>query len=417
MNKDFLKQLNVLYVEDQDDIRNFTSNILSSFLNQLIVCKNGEEGLSEFKKSSNIDLIITDINMPKMNGLEMVRLINQINPNIPTITTTAHTDSSFYKKSIDLGITSYCLKPLDLYELVKNITISLEHKFLKKELSNSKKDLSENEILEIINKQDSQVAIYEGNKQLFVNENFSKVFEKFNLNLEESLIDKEQYNLKDVDLKTVLWLEFIANLESQNVLIKLNIENRNKIFKLNVSKLKKDKDYFVVSLYDITNLNEKSNLFEYKYNHDLTTGLYNLNKFQKLFAIESKRVRRYRKSLSIIKFDIQNLDSNVEYYDNLLINITELINKNVREHDINFKAEKSSFLILLPETDLDGALNVSYKLEELLNNILEEQDISKKSCFGVVELNSDDDESSFLQRVSNALKQSLNSEEERVFYL
>jgi len=45
MNKNFLKQLNILYVEDQDEIRNFTSNILSSFVNKLIVCSNGEEGL------------------------------------------------------------------------------------------------------------------------------------------------------------------------------------------------------------------------------------------------------------------------------------------------------------------------------------------------------------------------------------
>jgi response regulator RpfG family c-di-GMP phosphodiesterase len=136
MNKDFLKQLTVLYVEDQDEIRTFTSNILSSFLKKLIVCSNGEEGIDSFKKNPDINLIITDINMPKMNGLEMVKRINQLNPNIPTITTTAHTDSNFYKKSIDLGITSYCLKPLDLYELIKNITKLLEHKILKEDIKN-----------------------------------------------------------------------------------------------------------------------------------------------------------------------------------------------------------------------------------------------------------------------------------------
>jgi len=413
MNKNFLTQLTILYVEDQDEIRNFTSNILSSFVKKLVICSDGQEGLDAFKNNPEIDLIITDINMPKMNGLEMVKNINQINPSIPTITTTAHTDSNFYKKSIELGITSYCLKPLDLYELMKNITKSLEHKFLNKELKKESTDLSKtDEIVEVLNNQDSFVAILHEGKEVFANESFLKSFKEFTINLEDSMIDKEQYSFSN----EIPWYEFISNLDKQNVLVKLKIEDSEKIFKLNVSKIEKEKNYFLVSLYDITNLNEKSNLFEYKYNHDLITGLYNLNKFHKIFSLESKRVRRYRKSLSLIKLEIQNIDENIVSYEDLLINISELITKNVREHDINFKAEQSAFLILLPETDLDGALNVAYKLEELLNIMLEEKNFSKKSCFGIVELNNDDNEELIMKRVSLALNKSLDNQEERVSY-
>ncbi|WP_428022878.1 response regulator [Arcobacter sp.] len=411
MNKDFLKQLNILYVEDQDEIRNFTSNILNNFVNKLIVCNNGEEGLITFKENQDVNLIITDINMPKMNGLEMISQINKINPNIPTITTTAHTDSNFYKKSIDLGITSYCLKPLDLYELIKNITKLLEHKFLAEKLNNEIDLSNSSDTMELLNKQDSFVAIFKKDKQFLSNELFSKTFKNLEINLEDSLIDKEQYSQED---KTP-WLEYIANLEDQSTLINLKIDDLNKIFKIDVSKLKNEEDAYVVSLFDVTNLNEKSNLFEYKYNHDLITGLYNLNKFHKIFSIESKRVRRYRKSLSIIKLAIENIDEKITY-EELMNDITELINKNVREHDINFKVEESSFLILLPETDLDGALNVAYKLEELLNDMLESKGTNKKSCFGVVELNNDDNEDLFLKRVSSALKKALNNEDERVSY-
>ena len=56
-------------------------------------------------------------------------------------------------------------------------------------------------------------------------------------------------------------------------------------------------------------------------------------------------------------------------YISLLNQIKESINENIREFDINFKWDESSFMMMLPETDLDGAINVAYKLEERLNKI------------------------------------------------
>ncbi len=414
MNKDFFKQLNILYVEDQEEIRNFTSNILNAIVGNLIVSNNGEEGLEAFKNNSNIDLIIADINMPKMNGLEMIKRINEINSNIPSIVTTAHTDSSFYKKSIELGINSYCLKPLDLYELIKNITKCLEHKFLKNIIHNSNYNFDDS-IIELLNKQDSLVAVIEDGVIVAQNDIFSKNFKVFDINLEKILLDKEQFSTKE-ELKTTPWYEFIANLENENVLIKVKVVDVTRTFKLNVTKIEKEKRYFLVSLFDITNLNEKSNLFEYKYNHDLITGLYNLNKFHKIFSIESKRVRRYRKDLSLIKLSVQNIDEKIISYEDFLNDISELIKNNIREHDICFKVEKSSFLVLLPETDLDGALNVSYKLENILNTMLSNKKLSQYSCFGVVELKNDDNEDLILQRVTSALNKALKSDEERVVY-
>lgn len=415
MNKDFFKQLNILYVEDQEEIRNFTSNILNSIVGNLTVCSDGEEGLESFKNNPDIDLIIADINMPKMNGLEMIKRINEINSNIPSIVTTAHTDSSFYKKSIELGINSYCLKPLDLYELIKNITKCLEHKFLKKEIHSKEFDF-EDSTIELLNNQDSLIAILEDGKIVAKNDIFSKNFKVFDINLEKILLDKELFLPNKEELKNISWYEFISSLDKENVLIKIKVVDVTRIFKLNVTKIEKEKTYFLVSLFDITNLNEKSNLFEYKYNHDLITGLYNLNRFHKIFSIESKRVRRYRKDLSLIKLSVRNIDEKIISYEDFLNDISELIKNNIREHDICFKSEESTFLVLLPETDLDGALNVSYKLEDILNTMLVNKKLPQHSCFGVVELKNDDNEELILQRVSSALNKALKSEEERVFY-
>ena len=142
MNKELLKNLKILYVEDQEDINIFTSDILNSFVKELISASNGEEGLNAFKENQDIDLIITDINMPKLNGLEMYKEISKIKKDVPVIITSAHTDSSFYQEAISLNISSYTLKPIDLYDLMNNIFKLLEKKYFENSLlSNDLKKL------------------------------------------------------------------------------------------------------------------------------------------------------------------------------------------------------------------------------------------------------------------------------------
>ena len=108
MDKSFLKTINILYVEDEVEVRELTSSFLRKFVNSITLASNGQEGLDIFKKHfhdenlETIDLIITDINMPKLNGLEMITEINKIDHLIPSIVTTAHNDSSFLKEAMNL---------------------------------------------------------------------------------------------------------------------------------------------------------------------------------------------------------------------------------------------------------------------------------------------------------------------------
>ena len=79
MNKEILKNINVLYVEDEEDVREFTSKTISTIVNKVIVACNGKEGLEKFEENKDINLILTDINMPKMGGLEMCAQIRKTN--------------------------------------------------------------------------------------------------------------------------------------------------------------------------------------------------------------------------------------------------------------------------------------------------------------------------------------------------
>ena len=87
-NKEFLQTLTVLYVEDDESIRTSLSNILTKIFAQVIICSDGEDGLNQFKhhtleNKTKLNLIISDINMPNKNGIEMVQEIRELDPRYP----------------------------------------------------------------------------------------------------------------------------------------------------------------------------------------------------------------------------------------------------------------------------------------------------------------------------------------------
>ena len=125
-NYNKLKDITILYCEDEFDLRDVTTDILTQYTKKVYSCENGLIGLNTFKeKRDEIDLIITDINMPELGGLDMVREIKEINDNIPIIVTTAFSNSSYLLDAINLGIDQYVLKPIDIKKLFEKIAKSL----------------------------------------------------------------------------------------------------------------------------------------------------------------------------------------------------------------------------------------------------------------------------------------------------
>jgi diguanylate cyclase (GGDEF)-like protein len=121
-----LKNVVVLYVEDEQLLRDIVTKSLSGFTKKQYVAKDGEEGLALFKTyQDEIDLVITDINMPRMNGLEMSRAIKSINQNVPIIVATAFSNTEYLLEAIDLGIDKYVLKPIDMNKLISMMSKSL----------------------------------------------------------------------------------------------------------------------------------------------------------------------------------------------------------------------------------------------------------------------------------------------------
>lgn len=123
----------ILYVEDDAGIREQLKHFLEYFSSELYVAVDGKEGLELYKKHTP-DIVVTDIKMPIMNGIEMLNSIKELNTRQYAIFTTAHSDNDYLMEAIDLQVDGYILKPIDLDKLESKIEMIIEHISLKKEL-------------------------------------------------------------------------------------------------------------------------------------------------------------------------------------------------------------------------------------------------------------------------------------------
>ncbi len=117
MREENLSQLSVLYVEDDKAIQEEIVEVLELSCKELLVANDGQEGLQLFTKHRP-DIVLSDIRMPKMSGLEMSEAITAIDPQTPIIINSAFNDSSYLLDAIRLGISHYLIKPFRFEELL-----------------------------------------------------------------------------------------------------------------------------------------------------------------------------------------------------------------------------------------------------------------------------------------------------------
>ena len=118
MDMKSLKTINILYVEDDETVVESFGKILKKVFNDVKTALDGEEGLKLFEQNKDtIDFIISDIRMPKMDGLEMIKQIRKIDKDIPCILTTAHGEFDYFVEADSLGVYRYIQKPVNINEL------------------------------------------------------------------------------------------------------------------------------------------------------------------------------------------------------------------------------------------------------------------------------------------------------------
>jgi CheY-like chemotaxis protein len=107
-----LDEITILFVDDDRNTRNMIGTLLKSYCQDVFLASDGREGLKIYKEKRP-DIVISDITMPNMSGLEMCQEIKNIEPNQTISLFTARDNKSCKDRATDIGIDTFLTKPLD----------------------------------------------------------------------------------------------------------------------------------------------------------------------------------------------------------------------------------------------------------------------------------------------------------------
>lgn len=179
----FLKTIDILYVEDEDSVRELLEKRLAKHFGTIYSAPNGEVGLYKFE-TYRPRIVVTDIRMPIMNGIEMLKAIKEKSQDARAIVTTAHSDSEYMIQSIDIGIDKYIVKPVNVDTLVtaiKKIAVGFYNEDMSKEYQRQRAqekiiESTKNVFEQISNSIPSPLALFKDGKSVFMNEKFLELF-------------------------------------------------------------------------------------------------------------------------------------------------------------------------------------------------------------------------------------------------
>ena len=137
----YTKQMTILFVEDHDELRAETTDILKKFFKTIYSCSNGQEALNQYisyekENSSTYDIILSDIRMPIMDGIDLTKNIYKINPEQIIIILSAYDDTKYLLSLINMGIEQFIKKPIDYQELLATF-LNASKKIMQKNVTNT----------------------------------------------------------------------------------------------------------------------------------------------------------------------------------------------------------------------------------------------------------------------------------------
>ena len=200
MKNEFLN-LTLLYVEDDKIIRQNAVEYLNNYCKEVFQAKDGQEALAIYK-AKKPDIIITDIEMPRLNGLEMAKEIRKKDKRTPIIIVTAFTDNKYLLQAVELQLIKYITKPISSKKLKEALTLVLEH-------------LEVDSIL-AINKKSSYDSL---NKTLIIDEKFIKLNNK-ELQLLDLLAKNHHRMVSYEEIENIIWYDNVMSKDALRALVR-----------------------------------------------------------------------------------------------------------------------------------------------------------------------------------------------------
>lgn len=123
--KTLLENFTILYVEDDEIVRKSAVEYLSRVAKEVIEAKDGKDAITLWKKHKP-DIIITDISMPRLNGIDMASYIRANDKDVQIIIATAHSDTDYLLRAVELQLVKYIIKPITKDKLIDALEKSIE---------------------------------------------------------------------------------------------------------------------------------------------------------------------------------------------------------------------------------------------------------------------------------------------------
>lgn len=370
------RDISILYVEDEDLIRNEIFNILSMLCEKVEMAVDGRDGLEKFR-SGSFDLVITDINMPYMNGFEMLREIKLLKPETPAIIISAYSQEEYFLQASKIDvINDYLFKPVKITDLIDRINKHTKKIEEKREYQKTLRLLEQYKLAvdesSILSKTDIKGVI------TYVNDTFCNI-SKYH---RDELIGKPHNIVRHPDMP-------------QNVFKNMwkTIKEDKKIWQGKIKNLAKDGSIYIVNTTVVPILNPDGEIDEFiGIRHDITE----LESYKEV--LETK--------LNSTDLDLKNKMHLVKEYETALNLATSLIRIDNVNHQITFVNDKFLIVSGYQKDELLGKnfFNIvkENKKEEIKNHLETVEEIGQ--WIGVVECVNKDKKTFYMDFTFKAIK-------------
>lgn len=313
----FLKTLNILYVEDHLSTQEELSKIFKNFFKNVYLASDGKDGLDIFlENKENIDVIISDINMPNLSGIGMLKEIRKLKIDVPLIFATAYSESKFLLEAIKLNTSAYILKPYDVEDMILKVQeiakISQDSKLV---------ELQQIELQQYIDVIDKVAIISRTNPKgiiTFVNERFCETSGY----TKEELLGQAHNIIRHPDMPSEIFKGLWSDIKN------------GKIWQGKVKNRAKNKEAYYVNSTIIPRFNSKKEIIEYIGIRFLITDEENeKRKFKKNIL---NNIKESRKKENQYLSEIREFEKRVKSLENALIFKNEILEnekqKSAKQH-------------------------------------------------------------------------------------
>lgn len=367
----YLKTLTVLYVEDDENIRTELAQFLKRRVGTLILANDGQDAWSKFSEQS-IDIVITDIKMPHMNGLELSTKIKEHSPSTPILIITAFEQTEYLIDAIRLGVDKYIIKPIDTSLLMRDLIACVKQSHADQQL-------------ELINKlfdnnQEGILVTDKTNTIIMVNKAFSEITGY----MPDDVIGKEPKILAsgrhDERFYEKMWQEINSQGSWQGEI--WDKRKNGEIFPqwMSISTLSNDAgqvSHYMAMLTNISQWKADEERLKYLATHDVLTGLPNRNTLYDLMSLSFANAERNKESVAVLFVDLDDFKPVNDNYghhvgDILLRNISKRLANTLRSGDTISRLGGDEFIIVLTNAENRDALSATIaKIQQIIEKPME----------------------------------------------